>query len=161
MSLGKTYYIVLSLIIVVVGIVMTSCVRPRNIDWTGKYVAEFTTYLSDNSGAYESFKPTVEIVDSGENYIITISMKTEKGLKYGIGDVTISAQATKPTEVEKTQSNTISFVAEDLHSGVDGLVFITYVELKYDTEKTICFRYSDSEDTLMDQEFYTLTRVEG
>ena len=64
-----------------------------------------------------------------------------------------------PVELEQMDEREYVLVFEHKLSKVTGIDYKLFVEMQYDTENTLKFRYSEKEEELENQEFYTLRKV--
>ena len=121
------------------------------IEWSGKYVGSFV----DDSEYYKKFKPSIHIEKTSENYIITMSFRTV----YGESQDSVVGEDFLPVELERMDKREYVLLFEHKLSKITGIDYNLFVEIQYDTEDTLKFRYAESEEDLEKQEFYKLYRV--
>ncbi len=121
------------------------------IEWCGKYVGSFV----DNSEYYKKFTPSIHIEKTSENYKLTMSFRTV----YGESQDNVVGEDFLPVELERMDKREYVLLFEHKLSMVTGIDYKLFVEIQYDTEDTLKFRYAVKEEDLEEQEFYKLHRV--
>ena len=121
------------------------------IEWCGKYEGNFV----DDRENYRRFTPSIHIEKTPENYTITMSFRTA----FGKGQDDVVGEDFLPVELEQMEERRYNLVFEHKLSKETGIEYTLFVEMQYDTERTIKFRYAEKEEDLEEQEFYTLRRV--
>lgn len=142
--------VVLGLLLVVSAIWLFNKAATK-VEWCGKYEGNFV----DDSEYYKRFTPSIHIEKTSENYTVTMSFRTA----YGKSQDNVVGEDFLPVELEQMDEHNYNLVFEHKLSKETGIEYTLYVEMQYDTERTIKFRYSEKEADLEKQEFYTLHRV--
>ena len=121
------------------------------IEWSGKYVGSFV----DNSEYYKKFTPSIHIEKTSENYKLTMAFRTV----YGESQDNVVGEDFLPVELERMDKREYVLLFEHKLSKVTEIDYKLFVEIQYDTEDTLKFRYAENEEDLEEQEFYKLHRV--
>ena len=138
-------------VILIVSAVLLLNKTATKIDWCGKYEGNFV----DDSVNYKKFTPSIYIEKSAEDYIITMAFRTT----FGKSQDDVVEELFLPVELEQMDEYKYILVFENKLSKETGIEYTLFVELQYDTERTIKFRYAEKEEDLEEQEYYMLHRV--
>lgn len=142
---------VVFVMLLVVSVVWLLNKTATKIEWCGKYEGNFV----DDSEYYKRFTPSIHIEKTSGNYTITMSFRTV----YGEAHDDVVGEDFLPVELEQMEERNYILVFEHKLSKATGIEYKLFVEMQYDTERTIKFRYAEKEEDLKEQEFYTLHRV--
>ncbi len=142
---------VVFVMLLVVSVVWLLNKTATKIEWCGKYVGNFV----DDSEYYKRFTPSIHIEKTSGNYTITMSFRTV----YGEAHDDVVGEDFLPVELEQMEERNYILVFEHKLSKATGIEYKLFVELQYDMEDTLNFRYAEKEEELALKDFYKLRKV--
>ena len=142
---------VVFVMLLVVSVVWLLNKTATKIEWCGKYEGNFV----DDSEYYKRFTPSIHIEKTSGNYTITMSFRTV----YGEAHDDVVGEDFLPVELEQMEERNYILVFEHKLSKATGIEYKLFVELQYDMEDTLNFRYAEKEEELALKDYYKLRKV--